>query len=384
MALINRRVYLKKIVLAVSAGAFGIVPRSDPAFSFDTEPQKLELIEFEALTEIASQFMARFEVPGLSVAITKHGRLVYRKGFGYADMIQRERMNEFHLFRIASISKPVTSVCVFCFIEKGVLRLSDFVFGRHGLLGFDYGKNYPDSLNSITVRHLLNHTCGGWGKGNGDPMFMNPWMSHDQLIEWAISGQPLKCTPGTCYEYSNFGYCLLGRILEKISGRIYREVVQESILDKCGIDSMRIAGNTLAERAGSEVVYYGKNGHSPYDMNVSRMDSHGGWIATPSDLLRFSAHVDGFSSTPDILQANTIKNMTAPGIVNPNYACGWSVNQSQNWWHIGSLPGLTSILVRAANGLSWAAFANTYENGIESEIDRMMWRMVKAIPAWRA
>jgi len=64
---------------------------------------------------------------------------------------------------------------------------------------------------------------------------------------------------------------------------------------------MRIAGNTLEDRATNEVKYYDRTGRDPYGMNVARMDSHGGWIATPSDLTAFFVHIDGFKHTEQLL-----------------------------------------------------------------------------------
>ena len=87
--------------------------------------------------------------------------------------------------------------------------------------------------------------------------------------------------PGEKFVYCNFGYCLLGRIIEKMMGQHYDDAVRHLVLQSCGVTDMEIAGNTLAQRRRGEVKYYGQ-GDNPYDMNVTRMDSHGGWIARPS------------------------------------------------------------------------------------------------------
>jgi CubicO group peptidase (beta-lactamase class C family) len=174
---------------------------------------------------------------------------------------------------------------------------------------------------------------------------------------------------------------VLGRVIEKITGRPYADYVKEAVLAKCGVTDMRIAGNSRAERAPQEVTYYGE-GRAPYGMNVARMDSHGGWIAAPSDLVRFAMHVDGFKTTPNILQPATVKTMTTATDQNKRYACGWCVNQYRNWWHTGSLPGTLTVMVRTNSGLCWAAFTNTRAEGLD--LDAMMWKMVEAVPAWRA
>lgn len=99
--------------------------------------------EAAAIAAIAQQYMTKYNAPGLSVAIARHGQFVYQKGFGYADKAAGERVTPASLFRIASVSKPITSVAIFCLIEQGRLGLDDLIFGAQGLFKFDYGKDYP-------------------------------------------------------------------------------------------------------------------------------------------------------------------------------------------------------------------------------------------------
>ena len=81
-------------------------------------------------------------------------------------------------------------------------------------------------------------------------------------------------------------------------------------------------------------------------MNVERMDAHGGWIGSTVDLARFLVHFDGFNSKPDLISKSTFDIMTTPSNVYQNYAKGWFVNQWNNVWHTGSLPGTGAIVVR--------------------------------------
>jgi CubicO group peptidase (beta-lactamase class C family) len=388
MKTITRRTYLKQMAVTAAAGTFPACFCQTDVLADENEAQATPS-ESEAaeIARIAQQQMEQYHAPGLSVAIARHGHLVYQRGFGYADNASREPVTPASLFRIASLTKPITSVAIFTLIEQGRLQLDDLIFGAQGILKNDFvddGGNYPDLVRKITLHHLLTHTGGGWENDASDPMFANLEMNHQQLITWALRNLPLKYEPGTHYAYSNFGYCILGRVVEKITGKPYAEFVQRNVLAKCGINDMRLAGNTQADRASGEVVYYGQRGSgtNPYNMNVTRMDSHGGWIATPKDLVQFAMHVDGFKTTPNILAAHTLKTMTTATAANPRYACGWSVNNIPNWWHDGSLPGTLSILVRTASGLCWAAFTNTRVEGLV--LDKMMWQIVEAVPAWKA
>ena len=149
---------------------------------------------------------------------------------------------------------------------------------------------------------------------------------------------------------------------------------------------MRIAGNTRGERAPGEVVYYGAGRQNPYNLNVRRMDSHGGWLATARDLAIFASHVDGHASNRNILEPGSIRQMTTASSANAGYAKGWAVNRFPNWWHVGSLPGTTSIMARTASGFCWAALANTREAAADTchAMDLMMWDLVRQVKNWTA
>ena len=203
-------------------------------------------------------------------------------------------------------------------------------------------------------------------------MFQRPDLYGDEFISWVLDNQSLVNTPGEVYAYSNFGYCLLGRVIEYTTGQPYDEYVIENVLAPSGISAMEIAGDTLADRRPDEVVYIGND---PYSQPVTRMDAHGGWLATATELVQFAVHVDDFATVPDILDPDTIATMTTPSAAEPTYAKGWAVNELNNWWHIGSLDGTSTILVRTSGGFCWAALANG--NGID--LDSMVWQMVDAV-----
>ena len=236
-------------------------------------------------------------------------------------------------------------------------------------------------VDDITVEDLLTHTSGGWSNSKADPMFMNLGMNHAQLIEWTLRSRPLDHSPGQQYAYSNFGYCVLGRVIEKVTGQPYAAFVRNSVLKRCGVNDMTIAGNTLAERRPEEVKYYGEGNDNPYGMNVTRMDSNGGWIARPADLVQFLMHVSGFATPPNILKPGTIAIMTAPSDANSGHAKGWMVNKANNWWHTGGLPGTATIAVRTHSGFCRAAFANTRCSN--TKLDKLVWDMVREVKSWQ-
>lgn len=369
----TRRRCLQRLAFALPAAA---LPRTAPAGDA-AGPTKTESA---AIAAIAGKFMADHEVPGLSVAFSRLGKPVFEAAFGLADESSGEALTTRHTFRIASISKPLTAVGIFRLIEQGKLKLDDKVFGPAGLASAATDRRISD----ITVHHLLTHTAGAWQNDGDDPMFRHPEMDHAELIARTLRDQPLKHVPGEHYAYSNFGYCLLGRLMEKISGKSYVGFMQESVLAPCGIERMKIAGNTLADRIAGEVAYHGRNGEDPYRMNVRRMDAHGGWLASPADLVKFLVRCDGSGQPTDLLKKASINAMMTPAKVNPGYASGWAVNAAPNRWHSGSLPGTSTIAVQTASGLCWAGFTNSRSKDLATALDRLMWDLAKSVPAWNA
>jgi CubicO group peptidase (beta-lactamase class C family) len=342
--------------------------------------------EKAAMRGLATAFMRSYGVPALQVAIAGEGELVYSEAFGLADRERPEDVTPAHRFRIASISKTITSTAVFTLIERGALHLDTRVFGNGVLSQFDIRRSpRSDWMQAITVEHLLTHTCGGWSNEMDDPMFERPELSQGDLIQWTLESHPLLHPPGTAYAYSNFGYCVLGRIIEAVTRRPYARWVQEEVLRPASVLDMTIANNSPAERQVGEVRYYGPPGVDPYRANVARMDSHGGWIASARDVVQFANHATGLSR-PALLTPDSIRQMTTGSVANPRYAKGWAVNGAGNWWHSGSLDGSTTVLARTGTRFCWAALANTRpaHGNIGRDIDDLVWNMVRAVPGWTA
>lgn len=333
-----------------------------PAFA--ATPRKSEEA---AIRGIAEGFLREHGIGGMSIAYGRGGKIEFAQAYGFADAEGREAVMPGHCFRIASISKPITATAVMMCVEKGLLKLDTRVFGPQGILGGDHSGD----VAAITIDHLLTHTSGGWANDKNDPMFQNPAMNHDELMAWTLENQKQTHKPGEHHAYSNFGYCVLGRVLEKSSSLPYATLIEQQVLSKCGITSMKIAGNTMAERQPKEVMYLTEKPGAAYGMNVTRMDSHGGWIATAADLVRFA------SQLPKLLTPDSIRTMTTAG-VSEGYARGWSVNKAPNWWHGGSLPGTSTIMVHSAKGMCWAGLLNGRKEGLGLALDRLMWKMAQA------
>jgi N-acyl-D-amino-acid deacylase len=276
----------------------------------------------------------------------------------------------------------------------------------------------------VTVLHLLQHT-GGWDRDEKfDPMFRSaeivralrvpPPATPAHVIRYML-GQPLDFDPGSRFAYSNFGYCLLGRVIETVSGAAYEPYVQEHVLAPLGITRMRLGKTLPAERAAGEVSYYGQDHFGPAVMgavggrvpapygtwSLEAMDSHGGWLGSAVDLVRFACAFDVPEQCP-ILRPPTIDTMfarpdgpagyDASGKPTPvYYACGWRVRSLSargriNAWHTGSLLGTSTLLVRRFDGKNWAVLFNmrTARNGqrLSDAIDPLIHKAADRVKHW--
>jgi D-alanyl-D-alanine carboxypeptidase len=329
-------------------------------------------------------FMERHELPGLSIAVARQGELVASRAYGWADEEERRRVTPRSLFRIASVSKPITAVGVLKLIEDGELALDDRVFGKQGLLRRVIRR--PEGrVDEITVEHLLRHTAGEpWGNAGDDPMFR--WdLSGKELIRRVHQECPIEAAPGTTYSYSNFGYSILGRVIEEVTGDDYEEWILENVLAPCGIETMQVGAMRERERPELEVTYYDSDGGLAPEFGVRRMDAHGGWIASAEDLVRFALSVDGVAAPADQLGPESLAAMTRATFDDNGYGMGWSVNRAGNYWHGGSLPGTASMLAITRDGFCWAILVNKRSDAPEfsRDLDALFWNIRAGIPAWK-
>ena len=415
----NRELSLKRylfslLILAACGGSDG---PSEPGPGPGPGPTPLDVPltgqavpGMESFDRVISDLMKKHKVPGGAVSVVKDGKLVYARGFGYADVENKVTVAPHALFRTASVSKPITAVAILKLVEANKLDLTQKVLPLISDLQPPAGTTMDPRWQNITIRHLLQHT-GGWDRdrpGGFDPMFRpgtaaaavgaSAPASAEIVIRYML-GQPLDFDPGTRHVYSNFGYAILGRVIERVSGMTYESYVKTAVLAPAGITTMQIGRTRFSQRATNEVKYYQPGsetvnvdlvpsvfpgeGQVPSiygGFHVEAMDAHGGWLASAVDLARFGVVTDGRPTPADIISAGSIIEMTNRNSqVWPTgtswYGFGWGVRPppQDNWWHGGSLPGSSSILVRSYHGFTWAAVFNARTANLATELDQAMW-----------
>ncbi len=346
-----------------------------------------------------SYLMAKYGIPGAALTITKNGRIVMARGYGLMDQENNVPMQPDTLLRIASISKTITAVAVMRLVEAGKLSLDQPAFALLPNLQSPDVTDKDPRLATITIRNLLNHTAG-WdaSKSGFDPTGSQAFIaeelgvpspaSADNMVRY-MRGQMLDTDPGLYYAYSNFGYDVLGRIIERVSGMSYEQYVRLNVLAPMGISTARIATTLPAGQRPGEAKYYAnqktqtifpdvnpKSVSLPYGAwYMEGFDADGGWIISAVDFTKLLNAIDGQRGSA-FLTSTSVAQMTArPSARNYDgqsewYGFGMEVqptDKGQIWWNDGAIDGTFTHFIRTDDGLVITAFLNSRSNPADRE-----------------
>lgn len=188
---------------------------------------------FPDIERLLAERMRQMHLPGVVAGVVVDGRLVFAKAFGVRNVASQAPVDPDTIFRIASMTKSFTALAILALRDERRLSLDDPVTKFVPELG---GLAYPTKDSPpLTVRHLLSHSAGFPED--------NPWgdrqlaRSEETFSEWLRGGLPFSTPPGTAYEYSNYGFAILGRVVSRASGVPYQQFIRTRILDPLGMTS---------------------------------------------------------------------------------------------------------------------------------------------------
>lgn len=305
------------------------------------------------LDQMIYELMSKYSIPGVSFAISKDEKTVYESGVGFAIVENDERTRPDHLFRLASISKQFTTLCIMKLKEQGKLTVDDNVFGPGGHLEQEFPTvKATDKAARVTIRHLLSHTSG-WTSSPNDPMFDSGFKGQtlDERIVYMLASA--QGEPGATHSYYNMGFGVLGKIVEKLSGKNF-EVFMKEILATAGVTDIHVGGDR-GQRRLNEAVYYSQDGTNGYGNEMDVIAAAGGIIASPREMLKLLYHIDGLPGIPDIITPATrtlmltkINVLGEDGLPYDRYALGWRTNHRLfpgASFHTGNLAGTATFWV---------------------------------------
>jgi CubicO group peptidase (beta-lactamase class C family) len=258
--------------------------------------------------------------PGASVIVIHNGKILLNKGYGLANILQNEPITPLTVFRLGSITKPFTAMAILQLYDKQMLQINDYV-----------EKYFPGTLNGnkITIKNLLTHTSG---------------------ITESLDTE-LAFTPGTQISYSNAGYNLLGKIIEKVSGMPYEKYLQENIFQPLGMNNTGYEHPDIKVKNFATGYKISDNGSytDRGESDVSGAFSAGALYSTTEDMYKW----DQALYTEKLVKASTLNQAFSQTTLNDGsttkYGFGWMVSQWRGLkevGHGGDITGFNSYIAR--------------------------------------
>jgi len=301
-------------------------------------PQPPDSFDLKAIDTYLADYLRAKNLPGMSIAIVKNGELVFTKGYGKRSLEEGRSVETNTLFAIGSITKQFTCALVLMLAEEGKLAVDDKV-----------SKYSPDltRANDITLLELMNNVSGYADYYPLDfvDRRMQKEISPDDLLRQYAGGK-LDFEPGSRYSYSNTGFILLGRVVEKVSGEPYGEFLSKRILKPLGMDHTAYEPEISDKRLARGYTTFALS-DPEYSSPEAKgwIGAAGGIYSTPSDLAKWDmALISG-----KVLKAESFELMTKPRKLNDGklteYGCGLGVrmqNGRQILAHNGAVSGFVA------------------------------------------
>jgi CubicO group peptidase (beta-lactamase class C family) len=298
----------------------------------------------EVVQEVRSRILADFapQVPGLSVAVAEDGKIVWSEGFGFADLDAKKPVTTQTMFRIGSVSKPITAAGLMLLVEKGQVDLDADIHR--------YVPDYPDKGHPITTRQLAGHLAG-IRHYQGEEFYLNRHYVHVRESLRIFENDPLLSIPGEKYSYSSYGFNLISMVMEAAAGRDFLSYMQDAVWTPLAMTNTMPddATRAIPQRTRFYKAKAGGGFELEPDVDNSYKWASGGFISTPEDLVRFgSAHLQPGFLTRASLDALFTSQKTSDG-KETGYGLGWEVQKDKAgrsiWFHSGGSVGGTSILM---------------------------------------
>lgn len=362
-----------------------------------------------AVDALVLEYLVDNKLPGATLSVTRGSRLVWSKGYGYADLDEQTRMEPWQRSKIGSVSKVITTISVMRLAEEGKLDLDQPIYGdpgpfkdlntqwppadmgqwvnpfavlrdpgmywaamRDGVVELNHANHVHAEMNKIrewasqiTVRHLLSHTAGFLRSGDREDVEayygreMRDYRGvHIAVLKGMIKDDdgnrlaPLKFEPGTAESYSNHGFGLLGHIVEEASDgpkyNGYWDYTKQHVLDKLGLYDV-VPNNTHLDDGLDAWPHGGQ-----LDPNKpAHFQATGGWSASARDLARIMCGIDQTSNNLRLLEPDTVTEMQSIPFpdAHPNRPHGWDWRTGGNErYKNGRLAGGTSVVMKYLPG----------------------------------
>jgi D-alanyl-D-alanine carboxypeptidase len=345
-----------------------------------------ELILDRSLSYMKDWLRFRYEredIPGFVIAVSHKGKIIFNEAYGYANLEQKEKMSTNHIFRIASHSKTFTATAIMQLQERGKLDIDEFAVKYLPWLKEHKDKRF---LN-ITLSQLLSHGAGVMRDGLNQNYWAldQPFPDRDRFKKEILQAE-LVINSNLKMKYSNYGYTLLGLVIEYVTGVSYNEYVINNIVTVLNLENTT---PEISENEANKLV----TGYTRADIdkkrlpianvNTNAMSSATGFCSTAEDMCKyFTAHIVGSGK---LLKDTTKKEMQRKHWKvehikdNEEYGLGFEIeyiNKRSVFGHGGGFPGhITKTLCDPKNGLVVSVLTNSL-GGRAGNINHSIFKLI--------
>ena len=316
------------------------------------------------IDKVVTAEMASQHIPGLALAVGRDGRMLFAKGYGFANLEHDIPATPRTVFKIGSVSKQFIASGVMLLVQDGRLGLDDPI-AKH-LPGA------PASWSGVTLRHLLNHTSGIRREG---PAFDPLKVQADSVVIQSAFGDTLQFATGSRWQYCNVCYFALADVIRRTAGVPWADFIRDRIFLPSGMRDSRTTTTTeLVPRRASGYAW--RDGRYVPAPEYLALRPSGAFLSTVLDLAKW----DSVLTQASILTASTQSAMASPALLKsgaaavagdtakrPGYGLGWFVDKHEGRGrvhHGGSLPGFRAEMSRYPDG-GWTVIVLTNGNGAE-------------------
>jgi CubicO group peptidase (beta-lactamase class C family) len=310
-------------------------------------------VRADAIDDYINTQMARQHVPGLALAIMRHGQLVRAQGYGFANLEHHVPVHADTVFETGAVGMQFTAVAVMFLVEDGKIRLDESIR--------KYLPEAPASWAPISVRELLNHTSGLPTTPDGE--FRRDYTDEELLR--IIYHQPLNFPPGTHWSFSYTGYLTLGMVIKKVSGESYADLLARRAFAPLGMQTARLIDYlaVVPNRAAGYQLNDGELRNQEWVSSTANSTADGSLIFSVLDYARWDAGLFGRR----LLKPQSWAEIARPALLASGrsypYGFGWFIEHSAGqevWRHSGSWQGFQSFVIHyLGDELTVMALANS-------------------------
>jgi CubicO group peptidase (beta-lactamase class C family) len=288
--------------------------------------------------------MSKYQIPGLSVAVVRNGKVLKLKGYGLASIEFDLQASENSVYQIYSTTKIFTGVAIMKLVEDGKLSLDTPVT--------EIIENLPDEWKAIRIRNLLTHTSG-LPELRDNPRFVKlpddrkKYLPREEGMRF-VAEMPLKFKPGERFMYHTSGYNVLGIIIERLTKKSFGAFLEERVFGPLKMTSTRLGDTETVIKGRPSTAYIRLNGelrNTFYTFGVSGGNPGSGLNSSVADLAKFLSALD----TGKVLRQESLQAMWAPVKFNDGtekgYGLGWTVEEKNG----------RKIVGHEGGGAAWVA-----------------------------